>query len=395
MTATSDPGADFLERLLALSERSPDRVRSASATPNYDMLPKAIAIERFRDQLLTAERVGAVTLKYGKRERRHLIERVTVKDSILLARHLGRKPSHVQATDARKRLEDCIEDGPPWLAEILDGMTARWSRGENAYKLGPDDVRAGREFLTLLYAVAKGQARGVDARSFALRATGDTKAFDRHAGRLSAVLSTQLGVLPEAVWQQIGLERFPHPVHLHGPLRCEDTSGILVDGRSRPFASVHPELVTSLNLTARPRYVLSIENYASFNRYVREIDDDGLVLYTGGFASAGVIGVFTWIAAHTDDAVPLYHWGDIDPGGLRIFRYLEESLPRALHPHLMQRDLAEQYGRLAPADASLYSIAQSSSAIAGLAAWLSTDGRVKHLEQEAITPVSPALSKCE
>lgn len=395
MTGTADLGAEFLERLLALSERSPERVRSASAAPDYDALPRAMAVERFREKLLAAERVGAVTLKYGKRERSHLIERVTVKDPILLARHLGRKPSHVQASDARQSLVNCIEDGPPWLVGILDEMTARWSRGENAYKLGPNDTRATREFLTLLSAASKGQARGVDARSFALRVTGDTKAFDRHAGRLSVVLAAQLGVLPESVWQQIGLERFPHPVHLRGPLRCEDSNGTLVDGRSRPFASVHPELTPLLKLTARPSYVLSIENYASFNRHVREIDDDGLVLYTGGFASAGVTGVFTWIAAHTDEAVPLYHWGDIDPGGLRIFRYLEETLPRTLHPHLMQRDLAELHGRVAQVDASLYSIAQSTSAVADLADWLSKDAGVKHLEQEAITPMSPALSKCE
>lgn len=389
MTGAHDPGAEFLERLLALSERSPDRVRPASSSPDYDTLLKAAAIGRFQDQLVAAERVGAVTLKYGRRERKHLIERVTVMDAALLARHLGRKPSQVRATDARRNLEDCIEGGPPWLAEILDEMTARWARGESAYKLGPSDVGASREFLMFLRAVSKDEARGVDARSFALRVTGDTKAFDRHSGRLSAVLAAQLHVLPETVWQRIGLERFAHPVHLRGPLRCEDVDGILVDGRSRPFASIHPESATLLKLVSRPRYVLSIENYASFNRYVREIDDDGLVLYTGGFASAGVVGVLSWIAEHTDAAVPLYHWGDIDPGGLRIFRYLEEALPRALRPHLMERALAETCGRDAQADPSLYSIAQSTSAVADLAAWLSTGGEVKHLEQEAIGPTSP------
>ena len=110
------------------------------------------------------------------------------------------------------------------------------------------------------------------------------------------------------------------------------------------------------------------------------------------FASAGVIGVLSWIAKCTDAAVPLYHWGDIDPGGLRIFRYLEEVLPRVLHPHLMERALAETCGRIAQPDPSLSSIARSASAVADLAAWLSKDLDVKHLEQEAINPTSPTSS---
>lgn len=392
MTGSIDPGIEFLERLLTLSERSPDRIRPASAAPNYDALPKAAAIGRLEDQLLAAERIGAVTLKYGRRERKHLIERVTVKDAALLARHLGREPSRIRAADARRRLDECIQDGPPWLEETLEEMSSRWSRGEAAYKLAARDVDASREFLMLLRAIAKDEARGIDARSFALRVTGDTKAFDRHSGRLGSVLARQLNILPDAVWQHIGLERYPHPVHVRGPLRSEDAHGTLTDGRSRPFASFHPEAISSLRLVARPRYILSIENYASFNRYVREIDDDGLVLYTGGFPSAGVVSVLTWIVEHTDATVPLYHWGDIDPGGLRIFRFLEEALARTLRPHLMDKPLAEKNGRIAQPDAALNSIAQSTSAVASLAAWLSKGSDVKHLEQEAIAPAPPPAS---
>ena len=39
--------------------------------------------------MAAAERAGAVALRRGKRERGHLIDRVTVKDQVLLAQHLG------------------------------------------------------------------------------------------------------------------------------------------------------------------------------------------------------------------------------------------------------------------------------------------------------------------
>jgi hypothetical protein len=43
-----------------------------------------------------------------------------------------------------------------------------------------------------------------------------------------------------------------------------------------------------IKLCGQPAALLTIENYASFNRHVREINDGALVLYTGGFASTGV-----------------------------------------------------------------------------------------------------------
>lgn len=102
--AQDDVAAVFLERLLALSERRPDRTRPASAAPDYEDLPTADALKRFGDRLRAAERVGAIALRHGKRERRHLIERATVKDPALLATHLGRKPAPLRAEEARAEL---------------------------------------------------------------------------------------------------------------------------------------------------------------------------------------------------------------------------------------------------------------------------------------------------
>ncbi|WP_265442083.1 Wadjet anti-phage system protein JetD domain-containing protein [Bradyrhizobium sp. SEMIA] len=80
------------------------------------------------------------------------------------------------------------------------------------------------------------------------------------------------------------------------------------------------------------------------------------------------------------------------PGGVRIFRYLEESLPRGPRPHLMTRELAEKSGQPAYADPSLMSIARSDSAIRELAEWLAFGSDVRHLEQEALDPVALELT---
>jgi hypothetical protein len=64
----------------------------------------------------------------------------------------------------------------------------------------------------------------------------------------------------------------------------------------------------------------------SFNRQVREIEDGSLVVYTGGFPAAAVIELLSKVLTTVPSEVPLLHCG------VRIFRYLEENLPRARSP---------------------------------------------------------------
>jgi hypothetical protein len=390
--AESDPAVALLERLLLLSERTPERVRPASLTPNYDELRTAESMSRFENRLLAAQKVDAIAIEKGKRERRHLIDRVRVKNVVALARHLGRVPASEIARELNENLAPVAARGEAWVGEVLQSMVAKWSRGEPAHRVVASDRAAAQELIALLAAISKDLARGLDGRTFSFKTTGDTKAFDRQAGRIGAILATRFsepGMDLDTVWSRIGLERFRHPVHIRGDVIAEDERGVLVDGRAKPFASFHPELASLLKVRTQPSLLLTIENYASFNRYAREIADGSLVVYTAGFASAGVVDVLRTLLALLPANVPYYHWGDIDPGGIRILRFLEETLPRRPQAHLMDQCLAESYGKPAEPDGTLKSIAASDSAVARLAEWLSKNPNVRHLEQEALDPLSP------
>jgi hypothetical protein len=386
---TGDAGIELLERLLERSERNPDRSRPASAAPAYEDLATAQQVGRFHDQMAAAERFGAVEVRRGRRDRGHLIERVRVRDPDLLARHLGRPTAAVTAQRARQELLPVAATGEPWVASLLDEMTGRWARGEAGYRLTAAQTEAAKEFFTLLASISRQEARGLDARTFSFRATNDTKAFDRHASRLAAVVGIQMGqpgATADVIWTHIGLERFSHPVHLKGPVVVKGPGGHLVDGRANPFASVHPEMLPQLSLLEAPTAILTVENYASFNRQVREIEDGSLVVYTGGFPTAGVIEFLSKVLRAVAGEVPFLHWGDVDAGGVRIFRYLEENLPRGPQPHLMTKELAESFGQAAAADPSLASIVRSGNAVRELAEWLAFGSNVRHLEQEALDP---------
>ncbi|MCK1465884.1 Wadjet anti-phage system protein JetD domain-containing protein [Bradyrhizobium sp. CW10] len=390
---TADAGVEFLERLLERSERNPDRARPASAAPDYDGLSTAQQVSRFHDLMAAAERFGAVEVQRGRRDRGHLIERVRVRDPELLARYLGRPTAAATAQRVRQELLPVATAGEPWIATVLDEMAARWARGEAAHRLTAGQAEAAKEFFTLLASISRQEARGLDARTFSKKATNDTKAFDRHASRLAAVLGVRIGqpgAAADVVWTHIGLERFSHPVHLKGPVAVEGSGGRLIDGRAKPFVSIHPEMLPQLFLLDRPTAILTIENYASFNRQVREIEDGSLVVYTGGFPAAGVVELLAKVLTTVPAEVPFLHWGDVDAGGVRIFRYLEENLPRGPRPHLMTKALAEKSGQPADADPSLASVARSNSAVRELADWLAFGSDVRHLEQEALDPQRPS-----
>ncbi len=198
-----DAGVEFLERLLERSERNPDRSRPASAAPGYDRFSSAQQVSRFHDLMAAAERFGAVELQWGKRDRSHLIERVRVRDPEQLARHLGRPTAIAIAQRARGELLPIVASGEPWVAGLLEEMTVRWARGEPAYRLMAAQIDAAKEFFTLLTSISRQEARGLDARTFSFKAADDTKAFDRHASRLAAVLGVQIGqpgAAADVVW---------------------------------------------------------------------------------------------------------------------------------------------------------------------------------------------------
>jgi hypothetical protein len=48
---SGEPGVELLGKLLALSERSPDRTRPASLPPDYKEFPTADAAARFQAQM--------------------------------------------------------------------------------------------------------------------------------------------------------------------------------------------------------------------------------------------------------------------------------------------------------------------------------------------------------
>ncbi len=379
----SNPAVSLLTRLSELHDRSRPGAGLGSMKVDFGDAPAADVVigEKL---LLLAEQDGAVSIDRPRRAR-HLMERIRLRDPDRLAAFLGRTPAGKKASEILEAVVPLLDCVPDWIQDAIEGALQRWNRGERAFRIEAERIDRIVDFVRILIAIDRG-VDGRDLRTFCLEAGVDSKAFERHRGSIVEVVRAAYGLdglEADEVIAAIGFRPFHQAIHLRGPVKVPSLE--LDCSRARPYVAIPPPAAGDLRLTSDVRAILTIENFTSFNRHAAEVDQpDTVVVYSGGFPSPSVaLSLRTLI-----DAAPMadvYHWGDIDAGGVRIFRNIEERVGRRILPHLMDACLAEARGVAKAAVPCLARVAESESGIADLAGYLST-GNPRHLEQEALAP---------
>lgn len=385
----SDPTA-LLHWMLDTLESQPDRKTAVIAAPAYTAM-SFDAIGHFQRVVAEAERVGAVRVEYGRGLDRETIQRVRLQDPKALYTYLGRRPVEDTVPAQIDRLRPLVDGAPAFIARIPDELQAAWLERRRRHQIEPGDTATAETFIRLLRGYADGLHEDVDQRTFCLRATGDTKALERgrHAGRLAAVIGQHLGIEGTSwdILETAGIRKYPTPVCFRGPLQLGDA---LDFSALKPYGVVAPAHAAQLTLARTPAYVMTIENFASFNRYVETITDDGLVVFAAGYPQRAIVRLLQTLDAACPVRVPFYHWGDVEEGALRAYRVIEDAVTRPVHPHRMTPELARKHGTPMQPAPRLRSLAESDSAVAGLASWLANGPDPYRLEQEALDPVPPA-----
>ena len=389
----------LLRKLLDAWQANPDRSRlvrlpiTQGRAPQYFEASLPEAKDAIHAGLLEAASAGTVALEWGRGYESHILKRITLIDGSGLAQYLGVPLAVQQADDARSILKMALSGRETWVEEWVEDLLSKWSRNQSAAGISPGDTIPARLLVQALEAVAAGRHLNLDMRTFSTREFGDSKAMEGMLARFTSVWKkyhpTEL--TSEELLETLGLVRFPPPVLLRGSLvlklpdRLLDCSGI------EPFVGLPPQAIRGVSTDKVPDYVLTVENLASFNRYAAEIRDNGLVLYTAGFPSPGVADFLRMLDVSLPSAIPFFHWGDIDEGGLKIFVFVQGLLRRTLQPHLMTADLLASCGLPKPGMRvdEIKRTAEKNPAIALLAAAVLATKPPNMLEQESIDPSSP------
>ena len=128
-------------------------------------------------------------------------------------------------------------------------------------------------------------------------------------------------------------------VYTYGAFRFRVSSQVIHGDFSVPWLALTPETLERLvDLEVPARRMLTIENLVAFEEEVRSgLPEDTVAVWTGGFPS-GLERA--WMSKLIEGGVQrVDHWGDLDVGGLRIFRHLTEILPCPVSPWRMEPDL--------------------------------------------------------
>ncbi|MGK9169919.1 DUF2399 domain-containing protein [Inquilinus limosus] len=377
----------LLHRLLNRVELRPERKQRV-----IERLPARSWLSEDRDdlhaRLLAAEAEAAINLEWGHGANRHNIDAVVLKDPDRLYRFLDRIPLALRVETVAAALQDRLAGQPQQLTVVLDRLVENWRVGRNLVRdLGSNDPDTAVKVFKSAAVLLLRSMEGMDLRTFSRRATGDSKFLERNKAKIVDVLR-QAEVVPDyldadEVLAVHGILKYPQPCLLAGALTYRGTKL-----PAEPFLGIAPEMVDGVGVASQPSWILTIENLASFNRQVREAADRGVVVYTGGFPSDAVLRFILKVAETAD--CPIFHWGDIDGGGIKIAYWLETALARVgrrLALHLMSPEIARSRGVKCEPAAPFRHI-PANSIIMPLAEFLAGPD-AHHLEQEELDPVSP------
>jgi hypothetical protein len=386
----------LLNLLLDRYEAPKARVRDITQPLDYTRIGGPAEQDEFHRILQDAERAGGIALERERMGRfTGEFARVRLADADSLYRFLVRGPAATIADVARRTIETTIPDilDDPFFKEVEDDAIAAWKYNKTFLGFAPAQVETFIRVLRLTHGIIHLAGRDVDHRTFSRRVVRDSKALERSEGRVAQLLKRRnpnvAGEEPREVLEASGIVRRAHLLQVKGPLGLS-SDALKIDGTGEVFIGLPWAAVQRATLTRPVDYVLTIENSTSFWRYCTEISGNYLALSTDGFPARDVLSSMIHLvkAARATADVPLYHWGDIDAGGVRIAAHLEDAFCVPISLHEMSPALVVPLGTPLQSRKGLERLAARGGEIGELARWLCSN-QARALEQEELDPKAP------
>jgi hypothetical protein len=341
----------------------------------------------FKSIIQSAAATGAVRLEMGKGDLSHLMSRIVLLNPDLLYVFLSRSKRsdlvHEQVDFVTKGIEERLSGSALKEArDLVQRISDAWSSHSTYQRIGLDAPTQALEFvLAWAVVVARPQEDNRDLRTFSRQELKDSKLIERQFSRLLTEARRAQYVPEDApdddVAAALGLEKFPHLVEVAG-----DHPEIHRSTRRGGHVGLHPDLLDDIEVHPL-RTLITIENFASFNRAYREIANAGVVfLYTGGWPGRSERRAIRKLAAGAERVL---HWGDIDMAGAAIADAVWKEAGRPIELHQMSPEIARNLG--SPSRFKPIAVEKNSPAF-DLVQWLASDDAF-WLEQESLDPVSP------
>ena len=196
----------------------------------------------------------------------------------------------------------------------------------------------------------------ITMRAFSSRCFSDTKYFERNVRDLFLTIArkydtelalacdeNKLGEREQLAF--LGIYARPELYELAGNCTIQTSQGSICIGAA-PYGLALPstlvDFLMEIDLTAI-RSITFIENKTNYDAYVMsEKQPEELVVYHGGFLSPKKKRLIASIAHAASETTKIRFWADIDTGGFRMFRHLQELIP-SLTPMRMSGEFVDSF----------------------------------------------------
>lgn len=378
--------AELYHKLLDAYERQATPGRKAYVAFRNFLKGSEVSYEdedRLKNDLLEAQSIGLIQVNFMTGNQRHLIKSVSLQNPSAIYELLGRDTVENKKHKYTVALMHLVSQPSREVVSLIENAADAWSLRKPYLKFESKDITGFSEFIICIQSLRDIEGQVKDLRTFSAQTLGDSKLIEKYAGRILSYLIT-IDDLPSEMNETsmlafFGLEKYPHPVLVGGKLlRLGEEINFF------PFIGLPYEEIKNISLLPTVKYILSIENYASFNRYVREINlENTLVIYTGGFPSHSVQYFINYVTSNFQyDA--FYHWGDIDPKGLQIAEIIYQIVGYKFQLFLMDEYFAFKGKKVGPIEK--ISSLSSHNQIQSLQHFLMSDS-AHILEQEVCDPI--------
>lgn len=302
-------------------------------------------------------------------EKQHLVQLEWVKGRPVLSTvvlRLGRiMPCYAAAERVHprvraKQVTDAVRAGlggaaVPWIAAWRDDVCRSADEEMKVPAFCKKDTAILRDLLCAFreYAALSGS---ITMRAFSSRCFSDTKYFERNVRDLFLTVArkydtelalacdeNKLGEREQLAY--LGIYARPELYELAGNCNIRTNQGCICIGAA-PYGLAVPgtlvDFIAEIDLTAI-RCITFIENKTNYDAYVlSEKQPEELVVYHGGFLSPQRKRLVTLIARAAAETTTIRFWADIDVGGFRMFRHLQELIP-SLMPMRMSGEFVDSF----------------------------------------------------
>ena len=197
--------------------------------------------------------------------------------------------------------------------------------------------------------------QSISIRAFSIQCYHDSKRFEHDVQgeflRIARQYNNELAELcaDEDIKEReqlscLGLLARPELFEFSGRLSLETETGIVELAPLFPWGIALPS--TQIDRIQRFHLekiltVTFIENKTNYDTYIqRELKDDEMAIYLGGFLSPAQKRLFQVIAFNLSEKAVVRLWSDIDLGGFRMFEQLQQIFPALIPIRMSAEDVA-------------------------------------------------------